>query len=188
MTVIPVGFGQITHVFAGGAVPLGAVITYGIEMTALDPLLACQEAAAQYSTHIRPHVNNSVTVVQTRLKMGPVEDGPTFEVNHNAEGALGGEPEPPQVAYLCKKQTAMGGRKNRGRFYLPGVETSKVGPNGHVDPTFHTALGNALASFLEDLEAGGAQMHILHGDATAPTPVTNLALDSIVATQRRRLR
>src|SRR4029453_202822 len=38
-----------------------------------------------------------------------------------AGGTVGGGSVPPNSAYLLKKTTALGGRKHRGRSYIPGV-------------------------------------------------------------------
>lgn len=188
MGVIPVGYAQITHVYVGGAVPRGAVVTYGVEANWLDAQAAVADIHSSWGDTVVPNQNNSVTLSQTVAKLGPTETGPTFEFSQQIEGGDSGEPEPPNVAYLVSKKTALGGRKNRGRMYLPGCETVQIGPNGNLVSLFRIALENALIVHLDFLATNDSPMVILHSDETAPTPVTTLTVDNFCATQRRRLR
>jgi hypothetical protein len=51
-----------------------------------------------------------------------------------------------------------------------------------------TAMNAAYATFLSQLASDDIPMVILHGDATTPTVVTALQVQTQVATQRRRVR
>lgn len=185
---IPVGYAQVTHNFIGGAVPQGAVVTYGIAWPGVTPLTDITIVHGLFTANFLPLLNNSVTCDKTIIKGGPVSTGPTYEHTDPEEGGQSGEPEPPQVAYLMKKRTALGGRLNRGRFYLPGVQTSHVDLDGSVDGG---QLGNLTAAalvLLLGLADADMNMVVLHGGSSTPTVVTQLLADPFVATQRRRLR
>lgn len=101
---------------------------------------------------------------------------------------------PQNSAYLLKKQSALGGRKNRGRMYLPCPPESNIGDAGTVNTSIITAINAAAVG----LTVGGAIVNafdflggpvILHEAAIDdPTPVTDLVTDRYIATQRRRLR
>lgn len=187
-TAIPIGFAQVSHSFIGGAVPQGALVTYGITGPAGDPQAAVTDIHTSFADLVVPWLNNSVTLDATILKLGPTETGAIYEWTQQAEGGLSGEPEPPQVCFLIKKRTASGGRKNRGRLYLPGCETQNVDLNGSVTPAQQGNLNGAFMDHLDFLATNDSPMVILHGDETAPTDVTSLLCDGVVATQRRRLR
>lgn len=97
------------------------------------------------------------------------------------------------VALLVQKRSDFGGRRNRGRMFMPGVPESAVNEIGELTSTYRNAVQGLLDDWLENLQAGGAlntsNMVILHSSApSTPTVVTSLTCDSRVATQRRRLR
>jgi hypothetical protein len=106
------------------------------------------------------------------------------------EGTGGPSPLPPQCAVLLNKSTALGGRKYRGRAYIPplfpaesGVDAAGVLDSGHrgtMQDSYDTAMaGMDTAEFVPVLH---------HSDGTAGTPITALTVGSVIATQRRRLR
>lgn len=104
-------------------------------------------------------------------------------------GSGGAELLPPNNSFLVKKNTALGGRKNRGRAFIPHVQEDEVDGNGNIDSvfvenaqdafiTFNTAVGTAL-----EVTAGV----LLHTDpADTPTPLVSGTWSSKIATQRRR--
>lgn len=107
-------------------------------------------------------------------------------------GARSATSLPPQVAALLKKRTAMGGRRNRGRNFLPGIAEADVNDNGVLSGAFQTILGATGAGIWTALGAGGAANTagavLLHESGpTTPTPLTGIIADTVVATQRRRL-
>lgn len=185
---IPVGYAHVSHVFVGGAVPQGAIVTYGIAWPAVDPVTDATIVHGLFGGEFLPLLNNSVTLAKTVIKQGPVATGPTYEHTDPIEGDQSGEPEPPQVCYLMKKRTALGGRLNRGRFYLPGTQTSHVDLDGTVDGGQLGALTTAALNLLAGLALADMPMVVLHGGTSLPTPVTQLLADPKVATQRGRLR
>lgn len=98
---------------------------------------------------------------------------------------------PPNTAYLVKKNTALRGRENQGRFYLPGVAESSVDSNGNLSSGTISGLGGELEDFRENVVSAlgsGETIVILHSTSADPTPVQNFVLQPVVATQRRRLR
>jgi hypothetical protein len=102
---------------------------------------------------------------------------------------------PQNCALLVKKQTALGGRQNRGRFFLPGMLTEEgVNNVGVIAAGDRQSYQNKASSMLTSLAVGPliAPMVILHNDTPTPvpdpTPVTSLYVDNVISTQRRRLR
>lgn len=97
---------------------------------------------------------------------------------------------PQNCAYLIHKNSGLGGRKNKGRMYLPGVAELSCDHAGNLDSGTITGLNAGLATLftnLGNIEALGAPV-ILHGDAATPTPIVSFTADTRIATQRRRLR
>lgn len=100
----------------------------------------------------------------------------------------------PNVALLLRKRTARGGRRGRGRMFLPwAIAETSIDEAGNVDSGVVSAYTTGATSFLGWLDTNDAPMVILHslGGSTAPgvpDTVTDFFCDNRVATQRRRLR
>lgn len=104
-------------------------------------------------------------------------------------GSSSGVMAPQNVAYLMKKQTALGGRQGRGRMYLPGASEGNIESNGAVISAQIALLNTFGSDFLNTLAINDVAMVVLHTlAATPPTAVTSFVADTVVATQRRRLR
>jgi hypothetical protein len=105
-----------------------------------------------------------------------------------AGGTVGGGSVPPNSAYLLKKTTALGGRKHRGRSYIPGVPREWVDGSGAISTTHQTAVNNAALAFLDFLGAVDCSMQLLHTGTETPDEVISWNCQQLLATQRRRLR
>lgn len=100
---------------------------------------------------------------------------------------------PPQVSLVIRKRTASVGRRQRGRMFMPSVflQEGDVDETGILTTLAVNAFQAAATAFLTNLNALGTliDMRLLHSIPVAPdsTPVTNLLVQPIVRTQRRRL-
>jgi hypothetical protein len=100
----------------------------------------------------------------------------------------------PNTALLVKKQSASGGRRNRGRCYVPGLGLrTLVTPAGIIDPSYLADLQTNLDNMLGIINAGSGfnatNLGVLHSEPPgAPAVITALTAANKVATQRRRLR
>jgi hypothetical protein len=104
---------------------------------------------------------------------------------------------PVNSAHLITKKTGIGGRRNQGRFYFPAVQELGVSDLGILDNGQLSAINTAFGNFLAVLDSSTtfAGMYLLHsfppgssGPFLAPTRVTSLICQPVIATQRRRLR
>jgi hypothetical protein len=98
---------------------------------------------------------------------------------------------PPSVAVLVRKSTSTGGKRGRGRFYLPWcLATTSVDEAGNVASAAQANLQTKCDSFKSQLAATPSFMPLvlLHqvGSST-PSLITGLTVDGRVATQRRRI-
>jgi hypothetical protein len=110
-------------------------------------------------------------------------------------GTLAISPLPVNCAFLVRKNTVLGGRRHRGRWYLPPawVDENLVGAGGAFTITsVYTDLQTRLTKYLADLDTALFPMYVLHGGpgdfVPPPTKVTSLSLQPVLATQRRRMR
>lgn len=100
---------------------------------------------------------------------------------------------PPNCAYLVRKRTALGGRRGRGRMFMP----AGVGPGEDSVP----ATGVMAEAQRVDLELRynawldnwPVPLYLFHDDEALtplpnPTPITTVTVEARLATTRRRLR
>lgn len=97
---------------------------------------------------------------------------------------------PVNCSSLFTKNTNAGGRRNKGRCYIPPCDYGEavVSSTGVISPSqvgfIETRYGIALA----DLASAGLTPVLFHSDGGASTPITSLSMGSVIGTQRRRLR
>jgi hypothetical protein len=125
-------------------------------------------------------------------RFGPTPTGPTFEVARFVQGLSTPAPLTPNTAVLVQKRTILGGRSNRGRFYVPGLPEDSVDGSGSILLTPLTALQAGANNYLAAAQAAPEveNLVVLHDQLVVgpPTPVTSLQVQTLVGTQRRRLR
>jgi hypothetical protein len=99
---------------------------------------------------------------------------------------------------LIHKRTSRGGRRGRGRMYIPWASpTSDIGETGVVTSTRVTAAQSAINAWRTAVIAAAGPIVLLHRPSTPgtthpstpgpPDEVSSLVVDPLVATQRRRL-
>ncbi len=198
--IIPDGFGQVLHQIrlAGDNEPMA--VTYGVAIDAgglINPAAAANDIHDAFHAAISSQLGTSYTLYQTEIKWKEAAVADLRVVIHVEPKAFVGTLAtlPQNTAALVQKRTAVAGRRNRGRFYLPGIGESVVDNIGQITPANVAAMNADLGLFLGKFGTTFAQldaMVVLHNTgisgAPSPTPVTQLLVDPIVATQRRRLR
>jgi len=204
--VVPNTFADISQFFTLDGDPEPMAITYGINVGD-PPFTAGQlaECRLAYVTNLTPFMPPFYKVGNIRASVAQaVGDPAIIEVVASTAGTDTVVPHIPQnSALLVSKGTALGGRRNRGRFYVPGLLNEGVVDNvGNVSASTYQPL---FTAFLEDLlveaNTNVLEMVLFHsyewtGDVDpgpppgfpAPTVVTALTVNGRIATQRRRLR
>jgi hypothetical protein len=201
---LPSGHSLCQLLFTGAAVPSGAAISFDVlhSVAGLDPVGVATQVISLYGTHLKATITPDVTLAGVRVKQGPMETGPFALVSANVPGTDTGASDAPPVALLVRKNTAAGGKSGSGRMYVPGLGSTRVTVGGDVQTSDITTRQTAWTAFLAALTAAQIPMFVAHtfgtyvnskGEtvtvpAVSPTPVTNLAVQSRAATQRRRQR
>jgi hypothetical protein len=113
------------------------------------------------------------------------------------QGGSTGASANPGDALLVHKRTSSSRGVRQGRMYLPPPGGSAMDENGRLDSLTLNAVNTRLATFLANTTQGpitdptGSEanryMVVLHKDGTN-TRVTSLQCDSLIASQRRRVR
>jgi hypothetical protein len=192
--VIPSGYGKATLIWDHTGDPLPYTIDFGYvddgTKTAIQQATDISNAwVTNYSAAANMTVGYTFRGVHTVLnRSGVLHEGDYLP---NVVGTYNVSPPPQNVALLVQKLTGLAGRKYRGRAYLPPCYIDRAGVSdiGVVLAATRTTLNGRLALFLAALLTASNQMFILHSDGvTIPTQVTALNLETVVATQRRRLR
>jgi hypothetical protein len=191
---IPVGAAQVLIPLAHSGIARSAAITFGIDVS--GSLGTGTEIADRimtaFHTTILDKMDLEVTAGPVHVNLGtgagasnPTQGTTTF-TGGQVQSSL-----PSNCAVLVKKSTALGGRHNRGRLFVPWmVAEGSVDEGGIIAPSEVTTFQTACTAFLTSLNGTttSAPMVLLHqSGSAAPTPVTALVVDRLIATQRRRL-
>lgn len=188
MPIIPVGYAQVLGRISLTGDAQEMAITFGVEGAVLSQANA-DDISAALATFVKGSIGSNYTYQGAIVSGGGIGGGLVWETTEGTGVGLNSSSTlPSNCAYLYRKRTALGGRKNRGRMFLPGVGEADVNSLGVISTGVVGALQALADDLLTDLDAAGYPMHILHNDSTPPTQVTALLLDSVIATQRRRLR
>lgn len=189
--IIPVGYAQVNYIFGGDGLPHGAQVTFGVDNrdSDADALTVATEASTAWTGNIQAATNQHVTLLSVLAKKGPNSTGASAEISVGEAGANTTGDFQPNCCALVKKITALGGRHGRGRTYWPVLGESDIDNAGVVKSTFLSGFQGAVDDWLDALAAANLPLVLLHASASvSPTPVTSLSVETVIATQRRRLR
>jgi len=171
------------------------IVTLGVQTTAAsnaDRVAAANSAMDSWGDNILPLQANVYQLRGVDAVFGTA--GGDIPISSTDAARTGGDPDAPvpqNTAVLVQKLSGLGGRRNRGRFYVPGISVLDIGNTGIINGTPLAAWGTAVNNFLLGIESGSFMDSavIFHSSAPlTPTVVTDLNVDPVVATQRRRLR
>jgi len=176
-----------------------AFFTFGVDPSTADAADVASRIGLSLnaSGSLVSRFDNNTTVGPVTVRMG--QDGGEALVYVSTvtyTGGSGGSSVPPNVAVLVHKRTTRGGRRGRGRMFLPWwAQIADVDEKGTIAAATQTFMQTCLNTFLTDLNTRAVPMVVLHEPGKpppAPQPglpdlVTALYLDPTVATQRRRL-
>lgn len=193
--VIPPGFAQIVYRSALAGDPEECLWTLG---TSMDGYLDGQDAAdvtrfGFVSAYSAGFILAGWTFLGTRVYVGQ-DGGPPTVWESTGPAVVGTNPGPglpPNCAFLVQKRSALGGRRNRGRMYLPagfGVGEDSVPITGVMAEAQRADLNTRVT----DAFTGAADRVIFHDELTpggsTPTTITSFIVQARLATVRRRLR
>lgn len=194
--VIPPGFAQVVYRSSLTGDPEEMLWTLGVAMTGTlttGQIVADHMRDSFVGAWPAGSILTSWTFIGCRVYVGQDGGPPTVweSVGAAVAGTNAGPGLPPNCAFLVQKRSAIGGRKNRGRMFLPagfGVGEDSVPVTGVMAEAQRAALQARLTpAFL-----GTEDRVIFHDEATpgshTPTVITSLTMLARLATVRRRLR
>lgn len=191
--LIPVDYAQVNVFMPVSQYPYVPQCTFGVDTREFVGTTT-EFAEAIYdiwSTEWAGFLTSNVTFDKVRVKYGPNATGPAEEFGGSASGAVSGESVEPSVAALVTKNTSLGGRQGRGRFYLPGMPESYLNPGGDLTSTGMLQGQSCADAWLAAMNTANIPPVLLHGVGTSdttPEEITSLTLQGRYGSQRRRNR
>jgi len=142
----------------------------------------------------RALINDQAEYVGTDAQIiFPTLGVPTQSTTGAGSGDTSGDALPTQTSGLLTIRTSLGGRKNRGRLYVPFPTETDNTSAGAPTSTYQLALADLAAIFAVSYIGVGAggntndlQPVILHRSNMTTTAVTSVTASAKWATQRRR--
>lgn len=193
--LIPVNYAMVALKFSvtGGRAPM--FTTFGVNAGTNDAeevALAVDDAVVDSSWFIAAAMFISYrldSIVVTRMtSTGPLG----FEHTVNRQGTIPTSlPTPNNCALLVRKVTSRGGRRGRGRMFVPpcSISDANVDGVGVIGTTQLVDQGTKAGNFKLALATNGVPMFLLHSHPDdAPDEVTSLSVQQLMATQRKRMR
>lgn len=180
--------GAFHHQQAGTTRP--AVVTQGFLFPPDDHANVAAEVAGAWHGFMGK-LCNSITYTRFTLRSA---EGLVYEKGYSTTGGDSDPGAPYSVAFLVKKSTQIPGRHAQGRMFLPGVADLTIDSAGRISQPKFSALQQGLNDLYATWISVEAIPVILHAEKPtgpsghSPTVVTSLILQSVVATQRHRLR
>lgn len=201
--VIPVGFAQVQIQITHSGMARRAMITYGVDVSGAggDYLGIAQDIPGLWQTGHAATFDDNTTFGPVTLRVGQ-DGGEALVVTGTASfvGTASSQTIAPNNALLVRKLTSRGGRRGRGRMYIPWIlGESNVDEVGRVDSGYAATRNVALATLrtAHGTSSPPCPMVLLHATSAdgvdppttpgPPDPITALVCDLIVGSQRRRL-
>lgn len=199
--IIPQDYAHCLLPMRHTALSRSAAITFGIRITSVggDYQTVADDMVVAFVNAWDSELDSEVTVGPAILRVGQDGGDPiTVEGTTTDTGSETGAMQPPNSNLLVKKTTAAGGRRGRGRCFIPWVlQDAAVSDVGQIDSGSLAVRQADADTWLDNMNAGGTgtydtPMVLLHdsrgsGAEPAPFTVTGLTCPSLIAVQNRRI-
>jgi len=178
-----------------------AAVTLAVDPTSTNPATVASAVYVAFiaASSLKTLVDSDVVIGPTTAYLG-TDGAEDLAGVHTATtvGSAGASAIHQGSAVLLTKLTARGGRRGKGRMYLPwSVAPGNVDETGTIGAGTVTAINAAASTFLSALNSGQVPMMLLHkqhvrkdGSVSIPPAadaVTGLTVSSLISSQRRRL-
>ena len=194
MTTAP-GYADCSARLLLAAMARPAFVTFGCDPTSTDATQIAADLYGQFTGtgSFMSQMDSSVTLAEIIVRLGV--DGAEDVVGSRVGTNVGQKVQasgPANLAILAHKRTARGGRRGRGRWYIPWYAAStEVAEDVTVTESVRAAKETALNVLRGAMATGANPMVVLHNPGISspgpPNLVTAIAVSNLVGTQRRRL-
>jgi hypothetical protein len=203
MTIIPPGYADCSIQWSHSGMSRKAFVTHAVKMESVAAEDVANNVLGGWTETMASFlalVANEVTIGPCTARIGQ-DGGEALVVLSSIPNVVGTdsvEKLPPNNALLIHKRTSRGGRRGRGRMFLPWVMgEAATQENGLILTGSLPTLQNAINTILPSLAGNGVPMYLLHNNSEPgaqhpttpglPNAVTSLYVDPLISTQRRRL-
>lgn len=167
-----------------------AVCTFGFEKATAPTVTDMNDLMVEFNGNYNTRIGNTWGTLKVTARW---QETPLLVVaveSTSARNDYGGSAnsESPQCAVLVRKVTGFAGRRNRGRFYVPGPNSDDINSDGVLTSGAVTSWQSASTGWFNSMVAAGFDPVINHDDLSVLTTVTAYAVQAKTATQRRRIR
>ena len=197
--VIPPGFGEASFIFTGDVGTAPYVTTLGVSLADAggDFVAAANGLMQSYNQAFGGSTSESLSLDRVILAVG--QDGAGGSVESTVgpyQGQGTGDFAPTAMSTIMRKETAVLGRKGRGRMFMPGsVFENNVNEAGALPPGAIADFSSRGDDFFTALTSGvpaGVGVPtppvLLHSSALLPTPITGFSPARLVGWIRGRVR
>lgn len=197
MAVVPFGFCDVSMRFTLAGYPRSAFTTFG---AAPDPTLTPDEISILVDEVWKnpaagPNrlLDSDVIMDGVTVRLGTPTNEPIVGFHGSSTpGGSGIDSPSPNNAVLVHKRTNRGGRRGRGRMFLPWmVSEGSILSTGTLSSAYVADMQTAMNFFLTQLAQVGLPMVLLHDPGKSPelepNVITTLQVDSVISTQRKRV-
>lgn len=202
-TQIPTGYGSAAFIFSGTFGTPAFVTTIGVALRQGGPT-AIQ---AQANDMVNAFTFGLFTSMAASIRFEEVVITANYQGDvggiHSTQtpftGQRAGQVSPMSNSALVTKNTAVIGRRGRGRMFFPGLLIREdVDPGGFIVQARRDALETALDKFFTALVTGETNSTypmdgpmvpvLLHSGGGTPSLISSLTLQPKIGTQRMRIR
>lgn len=191
---IPPGWAEVWIGFTLGTDPEQMYSAIGVNLAAGEgaTLVNANLLLDTGNASLRPAVTDDYLIGAGHVIFG--QDGGDIRIDGSTTPAAGtntGTSLPQNCAMLVRKLTSTGGRRGRGRMFIPGINNDDVNTNGDLASAYRTLAQTALDDFMSDLVGLAIvdELVLFHdSEPFTPSVITSLEVQPTLATQRRRMR
>ena len=195
---VPAGFHNVTFIFRAAGATRDATFQIGMEETGspLDPESVAERCFDAFTFSGAPGdpaiFSDQWTFKGTSDSYQSESEGVLiYQHLEDVVGEVASKPVPVNGALLVKKNTGLGGRRNRGRLFCPPISMDEgtVDVIGNIAPVTLAIIANYWTVFFDQLALIDLGPVLFHSETPfTPTTITGFSLQSQLATQRRRMR
>lgn len=196
---IPAGFAELTYIFQYSGAPRVSTFALGVDPSGFaeldDPVAIAGAGRMAAVNSIGPFPAGGMMGHWQFLGVSctlETESGPIVGQDLTTiTGSASGSEMPINCTLLVNKVTAAGGRRNRGRMFVPPVwpQESKVDGLGIIDTDQIPTGQSRYDDFYTSLTEAPLLPVLFHqSGSVVPTAITSFAVQGKIATQRRRMR
>lgn len=193
MAPIPSGYATVDYRWAPAAAYREAMTTWAFSIAAWDEdVEAISDEWNTFFAAIGMPSSSFATGVTVKVGTSDPSAPLVYQFDTAEPGSGSGALLPPNTAMLVVKRTLLGGRKGRGRSFMPSPLEAQISNVGSVDSTFLGNYQDAVVGLIGNttalLDATATFPFLLHSDGvTAPTELSDYQTAPVVASQRPRL-